>query len=120
MTRYEIQWHKFKPRLPFVRLVDKERVHPNAPDEAVAIYEHGFNRITIKRSEDNWGIRFHEYGHWLFAHAFDFLDEAWEVLWWHFRVRQLFVSPRSWWKVFRSPDDAHRVMILESTKEPLK
>lgn len=97
MKRYEIQWRKLKPRLPFIWVRNKEKIHPHAPDDAVAVYEHGFNRITIKSGCDNWGIRFHEYGHWFFATAYDFLDEAWEVLWWHLRVRQLFVNPRAWW-----------------------
>jgi len=115
MKRYEIQWDKLRPRLPFVWVRNKDRVVPNAPDDAVAVYQHDFNRIIIKAGCDNWGIRFHEYGHWLFATAYDFLDEAWEVLWWHFRVRQLFVNPRAWWlNMFQRPADAHRVMILES------
>ena len=92
MKRYEIKWDKFRPKLPFVWLRDKDRVCLNAPDDAVAVYQHDFNRIIIKRSEDNWGIRFHEYGHWFFAHAYEFIDEAWEVLWWHFRIRRFFVK----------------------------
>lgn len=122
MKRYEIQWHKLKPRLPFVRIVRSLNVVcPDAPEDAVAVYQYGFNRICIKEGCDNWGIRAHEYGHWFFATAFDFVDEAWEVLWWHFRVRQLFVNPRAWWlNMFQRPADAHRIMILESTKEPRK
>lgn len=97
MKRYEIQWGKLKPRLPFVWTVRSlSIVCANPPDDAVAVYQHDFNRIIIKTGCDNWGIRSHEYGHWFLAHAYDFLDEAWEVLWWHFRIRQLFVNPRAW------------------------
>jgi len=95
MNDYQIQWDKFRFSLPSIIIKEKgKRAHPHAPENAIAVYEHSFKRITISFGNDNWGIKLHEYGHWFFASFFDFIDEFWELIWWYFGVRKIFVKPQ--------------------------
>ena len=89
---YQIQWDKFKLNKPKIEYVN-EIPYAESPKNSVALFWVSRNIIYIKHQyKNNKAVIIHEYGHWLFVQTYYILDELWEVLWWYFKVRNLFVK----------------------------
>ncbi len=96
MKNYEIAWDRFHPKPPKIVYVDSLKdFYPvdDFVDNAVACFLPKDNKICIlSKHKDNLAIKIHEYGHWFFVALYFFLDELWEVIWWHFGIRKLFIN----------------------------
>lgn len=94
MTNFQFFWkHSAKwlwvPWLPKIKLLDKPDRHLESYPDAWGYYDAVGNNILILRDRDNLAVRVHEYGHWLNARLYLFLDALWELPWWGLGLRSL-------------------------------
>jgi hypothetical protein len=94
--KYNNKYIKNWLKLPRVTVINEsERMndeHLSKCPEAIGIYYSEYNKIVIIEGNNNFAVRFHEYGHWINAVIFCLLEVFWEFLWWGLSIRNLFVK----------------------------
>jgi hypothetical protein len=94
--KHSLKW-LYIPWLPKIVIIEKreDENYLKAYSDAWAYYDSQENRIVIIREYDHPIVRLHEYGHWLNARLYMFLDALWEFPWWGLGLRELIRRKRS-------------------------
>lgn len=79
----------YKLYVPIVVIVEERDFHLERCPEAWGYYDRHSNQIVIDKKYDCYLIRLHEYGHWLNARIYLFIDAIWELIWWGLSVRNI-------------------------------
>ena len=103
MKNYKIVWKRIsKIQFPEFIYVDKIHKRYNPPENAVGCFCPVENKIFITtKHKRNIAIKIHEIGHWFFVSVYSYIDELWEVVWWHFGVRNYFIRNKESSMIFR-------------------
>lgn len=76
--------------LPRIVIIDERDDYLSRYPEAWGYYDGNTNQIIIVKTFDCTAVRIHEFGHWLNARIYLFIDTLWEIPWWGLGIRNMF------------------------------
>lgn len=82
-------WRLYLPRI----VVEENLPKRFSYLQNVAGFDPESNTIYMRKGNENWGVMTHEFGHWAIYRLGLALNALWEIPWWVFGLRRLFVRP---------------------------